>query len=58
MKTKRLQIFLYLLMRDALPVGEVVMLYKEALTWGDADPSFTIEQLGDYAEGLVQSLTQ
>ncbi len=48
--------FLYLLMRDQRPVGEVHMLVDQAMAELAADDSFTNGYLGKYSKHLARRL--
>lgn len=48
--------FLYLLMRDKLPTGEVELLIKHVEEFAWASPKFTAEYLESYAMSLAERL--
>jgi len=56
MKNKNLTIFLYMLMRDCIPIGEVARLVVEVENIGELEPEFTAKGLADYAEELSERI--
>ena len=57
MTNQNLTIFLYLLMRDYLPTGEVAKIVKEIEESIDGkEPIFTAKGLGEYAEELAKRI--
>jgi hypothetical protein len=56
MKNKNLTVFLYLLMRDSLPTGEVARLVQIIEKNNDQEIIFTAKGLADYAEELAQRI--
>lgn len=53
---KKLIAFLYLLMRDAAPTGEIVRIVRELKNLDDGDHIFTSPELEAYAKRLAGEL--
>lgn len=52
----KLTTFLYLLMRDTVPTGEVARIVKEIESSLDQEPCFTNKHLASYAEEIAKKL--
>lgn len=54
----KLTVFLYILLRDYLPVGTVTTILKENIqVLGNKDPEFSDRELAVIAERVVKSLS-